>query len=796
MRRGQSFGYGLLFALIAAGTSWAALLAWRGFLTDTGSYLAPLAVMALVVGAAGAVLRWLGSPALLTLASQAAVTVAMVSSELGGSPLPLGTAGSDIARSLDLAMESARLYAAPIQADVPSVAPLMIVGGAFFVLLVDFLACTLHRVPVAGLGLLAIYSVPAGLVQSGPGLVAFVLAATGFLAMLHLDSRDLLLRWGRPLGPDEANPWLEANPMADAVRVGAGRIGVTATVIAVLLPPFVPVLDINLLGLGPGDGDDDIKIHNPRTDLRRDLERDEDIPLIRFHTDDPAPDYLRVAVLNRFTGVEWSSGNRGVSDNNLASGAPLPTPLGLDADVPRRTYRYQFQANDDFESSWLPTQFPATAVDADGDWRFDDDTMDFLAVPDGLDTRDLAWSVDGMDPDYGTSGNFFRDAAINEVEDEFLEIPGGLPPIVRREADAATSGARNDYEAALLLQDYFRESGGFRYSLERAPAGIGGDAFETFLDEDEPRGRVGYCEQFASAMAIMARMVGVPARVAVGFLEPDDLGNGDWEYSSHDLHAWVELYFNGAGWTRFEPTPSARAETVPDYSTVRVDLPNPGDATSLTPTTDTTRTAVEPETQQPPTEAPDAEATDGSGAADRSTDWAAVLLWIGIVVLLLSVLAAVALTPRLLRAGRRERRLAGGPEEAWDELRATALDLGLPWPSGRSPREVGRIVVEHLGDRFDPDRPERPRTGPDADPRATQALERLVAALERERYARPGSTVRSSALAEDVRACCASLAAGVTPRTGRRARWLPRSLWRQHGRASAPSSDQDDLVGV
>ena len=221
---------------------------------------------------------------------------------------------------------------------MPSVAPLLIVGGAFFLVLVDFLACTLRRVPIAGLALLAIYSVPAGLVQSGPGLVAFVLAASGFLALLHLDSRDHLLKWGRPLGPDEANPWVEANPVADAVRVGAGRIGVTATVVAVLLPPFVPVLNLDLLGFGPGDGDDDIEIRNPRADLRRDLEREDDVPLIRFHTNDPTPDYLRVAVLNRFTGVEWSSGDRGVADDNTATGA-LPAPEGLSPDVPRNRLR-------------------------------------------------------------------------------------------------------------------------------------------------------------------------------------------------------------------------------------------------------------------------------------------------------------------------------------------------------------------------------------------------------------------------------------------------------------------------
>ena len=204
--------------------------------------------------------------------------------------------------------------------------------------------------------------------------------------------------------------------------------------------------------------------------------------------------------------------------------------------------------------------------------------MDFLAVPDDLTTEDLEWSVQGIDPDYGIDGEFFQDSAPNAVDDEFLEMPGGLPSIVRNLALAATDGAQSDYEAALLLQAFFREN--FEYNLEKAPAGIGGNAFETFLSDTTPGGRTGYCEQFASAMAVMARMVSIPARVASASSQPDDLGNGNFEYSSYDLHAWPELYFEDAGWVRFEPTPVGRAEAAPDYSTVPVDVSQPTETTS------------------------------------------------------------------------------------------------------------------------------------------------------------------------------------------------------------------------
>lgn len=789
MKGRPAFGYSLLVSGIAAGTTWVALMAWQGFLVNTSDYLGPLLLTALVVAGAGAVLRWFGSPAIVTVACQVVLAVAMVSGELGGGPVPVGATGDQIMRSLELAMDSAQLYQAPIQPNVPSVAPLLLVGGVFFLLVVDFLACTLRRVPVAGLALLAVYSVPAGLTQSGPGFVSFILAAAGFLALLHLDSREHLLKWGRPLGPTEDNPWTDTNPMVDAMRVGAARIGVVATTCAVLLPPFIPVLDVDLLGLGPGDGDEDIEIRNPRADLRRDLERPEDTPLIRFRTDDPSPSYLRVAVLNRFTGLEWSSGDRGVGDSNTATGE-LPDPEGLSPDVPRETHTYEFQATDAFDSSWLPTQFPAASVEAEGDWRFDDDTMDFLAVPDDLTTEGLDWAVTGYELDYGTTGEHFTDSSLGAVEDEFLEVPGGLPSIVRNQAVEVTTGARSDYEAALLLQDWFRESGGFEYSLRQAPPGTGGDAFETFLTDSED-GRVGYCEQFASAMGVMARIVGIPARVAVGFLEPDPLGNGDWEYSSHDLHAWPELYFEGAGWVRFEPTPSGRVVSAPNYTTVPVDRDDPTDPTNNPTSDEPSRGATTEPTEVTSSAAPDDQLADDGAGADDGVDWVTVLLRVGLGLLVVALVLGLALSPQLLRRRARSRRLAGTPEDVWDELRATALDLAIPWPAGRSPQEVGRVLVDHLGDRGDHERPERPRTGPDADPEAASAMERVVAALELARYARPGSTVPPAGLADDARVSCASLEAGVTRSVALRARWLPRSVWT---RAPRETAEQDELV--
>lgn len=760
----------LLLGLVTLVTTWLALTAWQGFLEEPRSFLGRAAVVGLAVLAVGTVLRWQAVPRGLVVLAQVVAVTALVSWQVTGSALP----SAEVGRALSTAVETARTYSAPVGPRVPALWPLLLVCGAVFLVLVDAIACTFRRVPAAGLALLAVYSVPSGLLDEGPGWVGFALTAAGFLVLLHLDAREHLFRWGRALGPRDSTPWRHGHPVREAAKAGAGRIGVTATVLALVVPVFVPVLGTDLFDLGSGGSGGDIRIHKPVADMRRDLERGEDVPLVRLATDDPSPSYLRISVLNRFTGQEWSSGDRDVPQDNAADGT-LPPPLGMSESVPRAQYDYDVEITDALESTWLPTAFPAAAVRAEGDWRFDRSSMDFLAADDDLDTRGLSYSMTGVAPRYGTDGRYFRDAPGGAVPQEMLDLPAGIPAIVRELARSVTAPATSDYERALMLQRFFRTDGGFTYDLRKAPAGTGNDTLEAFLS---PEGRVGYCEQYASAMAVMARVLGIPARVAVGFLEPSQREDGRWEYSSHDLHAWPELYFSGAGWVRFEPTPSGRVDNVPDYSRVPIDggEADPGEATSSAAPSGTATVAPRPAPTRP-TEAPAAAGASETGSASHTGRNLAIG---GGVLLVLLIVAALLLGPRSVRTTARRTRLGGGPDEQWAEVHATALDLGVPWPEGRSPREVGTLLVDHLADPAEPP-VERPRTGPDAAPEAADALERLVHGVERARYARPGSVTTDvrPASREDVALVLAALGAGVGARRRRRARWLPRSVWQR-----------------
>ncbi|WGX99949.1 DUF3488 and transglutaminase-like domain-containing protein [Nocardioides sp. QY071] len=775
-RRGP-FGPVLLLGVVAVLTTWAALTAWRGFVEMPGSYLRPLAVLAALLALSGAGLRWSGAPRWLTTLVQVVLATVFVTHQITGSLLPVGATATEIWQSLEASVRTARQYAAPIGDRVAPVWPLLVVAGAVVLVLVETLACTLRRVPAAGLGLLAVYALPSGVLDGGPDALSFLGAAGGFLVLLHLESREHLLRWGRTVGPQQDSMW-RGNPVREAMRAGAGRIGITATALALVVPLLLPTVGVNVLDLGTGKGNGDIRIRKPIADMRRDLERGEDVPLVRLRTDDPSPSYLRISVLNRYTGDEWSSGDRDVARDDRADGS-VPLPRGLSEDVRRTTFDYDATVSEQLDSTWLPTQYPISAVDAPGDWRYDPSTMDFLAADDGLDTRGVSYTMTGVALDFGTDRSFFRDSRTGDVSEEVLHVPSTVPPLVRNLARDVTSGATTDYERALLLQRWFRQDGGFTYDLQKAPKGTGNQTLEGFLARN---GRVGYCEQFASAMAVMARVLGIPARVAVGFLQPDQTGTHTWVYSSHDLHAWPELYFAGSGWVRFEPTPSGRVQEVPAYTRVPVDggsddpRGGPTNATSAGPGASGTAAPSAGPNRRPEIDRDPGTAT---GADQGGLPLPVLIGGAVVLVLLLAGIAALG-GPTAVRTRGRRTRLAGSPDDVWREVRATAIDLGLPWPAGRSPRESGAFLLGHLATPTD--RPaERPRTGPEAAPEAADALERLVLAVEHARYARPGAvaTLERTSVAEDGALVLAALEAGVTPRARRRARWVPMSVWRR-----------------
>ncbi len=267
-----------------------------------------------------------------------------------------------------------------------------------------------------------------------------------------------------------------------------------------------------------------------------------------------------------------------------------------------------------------------------------------------------------------------------------LSLPP-VPEVVTALARTETAGATSTLAEGEDLVNWFR-SGLFRYTLSptRPPAGT--DPLVAFLT----LGRAGSCESFASAFAVMARTLGIPARVAVGFTSGTTGASGTTTVVGADAHAWPELYLgSAAGWVSFEPTPPVpRGPPVPSSVVGNTSPP------SSTPTTSPPATV--PTSTPPPTSVPTVPSPTGGARRTASSPsvrksppgrWPALpLIGVGTALAVLGALFVLATARRrrrhrpptgmalaALRSVDRSLRRAGAPRPAHRTLVAHAEDL-------------------------------------------------------------------------------------------------------------------------
>jgi protein-glutamine gamma-glutamyltransferase len=140
----------------------------------------------------------------------------------------------------------------------------------------------------------------------------------------------------------------------------------------------------------------------------------------------------------------------------------------------------------------------------------------------------------------------------------YLQFPDDLPARVRELARRITAGTDNQYDAVKAIEEHLRTN--YRYTIDSPVPPPGADAVDYFLFEDN----LGFCEQFASATAIMLRTLGYPARVVAGYTTGTrNAFTGYYEVHGTDAHSWVEVWFPRLGWYEFDPTfdvPPARSD--------------------------------------------------------------------------------------------------------------------------------------------------------------------------------------------------------------------------------------------
>ncbi len=159
------------------------------------------------------------------------------------------------------------------------------------------------------------------------------------------------------------------------------------------------------------------------------------------------------------------------------------------------------------------------------------------------------------------------------IRSRYLQLPKVLPERVHALARDLTATPPTPYDRALAIQDYLRRE--MHYSLEINAPPYDQDAVDYFLFVSKE----GFCDYYASAMVVLARSAGIPARIAFGYATGTfDPGQGKYTVLQSDAHAWPELYFPGIGWVEFEPTasmPEIRRAAAADSTVTNPVLPQP-----------------------------------------------------------------------------------------------------------------------------------------------------------------------------------------------------------------------------
>lgn len=511
-----------------------------------------------------------------------------------------------LAKLLETGFADIQRFAAPVP-DSDGIVLLTCGGVGLIVISVDLLAARLRRAALTGLPLLVLFTVPAAVVAEPISWPAFIIGALGYLGVLVADGRERVSHWGRAVLVRRTSSFTVTRPSSDSgtLRLSGRRIGFAAIALAVLLPALLPTLEPDPLfsfGVGNGKGGgNSISIPNPMVNLRGQLSLPENSTVLTYTVSDGAPRYLRMYSLDIFDGEQWTMSEPRGRPEDRTSDAPMPPPPGQDASVPVTPATLDITVSEQVRRlSFLPMPYPASRVTVEGDWRPDRDTLMVFSTRNTAEG--LTYQVVTAEPEPTAEALKATGPAAPAIRERYLELPESLPGEIRELAARVTKRGSSQYEQAIQLQEFFTGKGGFTYSL--ATQGHDGPALTDFLI----RNRTGYCEQFAASMAVLARVLGIPARVAIGYTGGGNL-SGQWQVRTHDSHAWPELYFEGTGWLRFEPTPTGGAgqgsATVPSY----------------------TRPEVTPATPEEPITAPSASPDDSdipggaaAGRRDRTLD--------------------------------------------------------------------------------------------------------------------------------------------------------------------------------
>lgn len=325
--------------------------------------------------------------------------------------------------------------------------------------------------------------------------------------------------------------------------------------------------------------------YNPFVGIRQSLVSQTNVPVFVADVEgDIAPDrvFWRMLTLDTFDGSQWHVGG----EPEISRPEEIDAFESADASFfgPTTTLTEQITVLA-LQMDWLPAAYsptdmtaPNSAVDRGYRVKIDDAALRF----DALTYRGMTYTVtsDVPQPDLdvlsrtedGSPSVVFAgaiaddgfDPTTEEVDleprdlldaERFLELPLEIDGRIRGLTLDTTRGLETDFEKAIALESFFRTPGNFVYSTAIVPGHSADDLAAWLIDPTSENYRTGYCEQFATSMAVMARMLGIPSRVVLGFTPGTLLEDGRVVVRDRNAHSWVELWMPTQGWVRFDPTP-------------------------------------------------------------------------------------------------------------------------------------------------------------------------------------------------------------------------------------------------
>ncbi|MEO7060503.1 MAG: DUF3488 and transglutaminase-like domain-containing protein [Lapillicoccus sp.] len=727
-------------------------------LTTTPGWLATSVWSCLAVALVGIGMRRLTGRGWLVLLGQVVLVGWFVIALFARSSLWFGLPGSaTMARLGELGADVSDVlqkYAAPIPS-TPGIEFLFVASVTVLALAVDYLGVTRSAPAAAGLPLLGAFLTAAA--NSGSSLAPgyFLVAALFWLILVSRQASSSVRRWSTTIATPRTPT---SSGDSDAAALGgfgttARQLGAVALIAAVVLPAVIPHLPTRFIldGLGRNDsavGNGGRVGFNSTLDLTRSLQNGSLNPVLTYRTSAAGPPPpLRVVVTSDYVGGQWrTSPGAQPTDQTLVAASKL----SVDVPVQDRT----FSVNDNtLEAPHIAAPQPVVAADFGGTpWGADQQTGDLFvrSRPDSYTLTYREVNVTGEQLRAGIPGG-----ATGQDDPQVtgsLSLDPGSSAIIDDLAGRITQGTTTRYDAAVAIQSWFRGAGNFTYSLTLAPPAVDGngqevtDPITNFLITKQ-----GYCVQFASAMIMMARARGIPARMAIGFL-PGSLQDGQYTVRAADAHAWPELYFPGAGWLRFEPTPAGRTGSAPGYTAITT-TPGNTNGPNRDPEASATATAAPSlGTNRKPDVDPTLGGTITTPLPERLRIWFSDPGHLVLLAIALGLLGSLVLpiTARLVHRRRRLQSLDASAlvEAQWAELVSRLTDLGFHPPDGGTLRDWRAHYTREAY----------------LDDEAQESMGHVVSTLERTRYARPG---RGDVDVRDDLRVITRAAAGSRPRTRR-----------------------------